>query len=113
MDSKTGFYITQSKHSLERSKYFDDESNNEDAEPSRRRAKREHQVEKPAAVIFTARSGRQWTLEEPLKRKVPTANILRQRNCIGRAAVSIQIIKEAFQLLITREIVLLLMDETN
>ena len=70
MDSKTGFYITQSKHPLEHSKYFDDESNNEDAEPSRRRAKREHQVEKPAAVIFTARSGRQWTSEESAEKSI-------------------------------------------
>ena len=84
-----------------------------DGEPPRRRAKREHQVEKPAAIIFTARSGRQWTSEEPPKRKVSVASILRQRNGIGRATMGIQTVQEAFQLLITQEMVLILVKETN
>ncbi len=84
-----------------------------DEEPPRRRAKREHQMEQSRAKIFTARSGRQWTTEEPPKRKVPVTNILRQRNGIGRPAVGIQTVKEAFQLLITQEMVLLLVKETN
>ena len=40
-----------------------------DEEPPRRRAKRDNQGEKPAATIFTARCGRQWTSEEPSKEK--------------------------------------------
>jgi hypothetical protein len=84
-----------------------------DEEPPKRRAKRKPQV-KPAPIkIFSLKSGRQWTSKEPPKRKVPAANILRQRNGIGRPAADIQTLKEAFQLLITQEMVLLLIKETN
>jgi hypothetical protein len=44
---------------------------------------------------------------------VPVANILRQRNGIGRPATDIQTVKEAFQLIMTQEMVLLLVRETN
>jgi hypothetical protein len=84
-----------------------------DEEPPRRRAKREKQSERSEVKIYTARSGRQWTTEEPPKRKTPLANIFRQRHGIGRAATGIQTVKEAFQLLITQEIILLLVQETN
>ncbi|CAF5197454.1 unnamed protein product, partial [Rotaria magnacalcarata] len=36
-----------------------------DEEPPRRRAKREQQLKQSEIKIFTARSGRQWTTEEP------------------------------------------------
>jgi hypothetical protein len=38
-----------------------------DEEPPRRRAKREKQSERSEVKIYTARSGRQWTTEEPPK----------------------------------------------
>ena len=88
------------------------ESNSDD-EPPRRRAKRQPQVEQSPVQIFTAKSGRQWTSKEPPKRKIPSANILRQQNGVGRPATGIQTIKEAFQVLITQEMVLLLVKETN
>ncbi|CAF3934257.1 unnamed protein product [Rotaria sp. Silwood2] len=63
----------------------------------------------PQVNIFTARSERQWTTEEPAKQKVPSANILRQQNSIERPATSIQTVKDVFQLLMTQEMVLLLL----
>lgn len=47
------------------------------------------------------------------KTKVPLANILRQQHAIGRPATGIQTVKEAFQLLITQEMILLLVRETS
>jgi hypothetical protein len=70
-------------------------------------------VKQTEFTIFTARSGRQWTKKEPPKRKVPLVNILRQRNGIGRPATGIQTVNEAFQLIMTQEMVLLLVRETN
>ena len=90
-----------------------DSGNTSDEEPPKRRAKREQQVKQTEFQIFTARSGRQWTTEEPARRKVPLANILRQRNGIGRIAAGIQTVKEAFQLIMTQEMILLLVRETN
>jgi hypothetical protein len=90
-----------------------DSGNTSDEEPPKRRAKREQQVKQTEFQIFTARSGRQWTTEEPARRKVPLANILRQRNGIGRPAAGIQTVKEAFQLIMTQEMILLLVRETN
>ena len=84
-----------------------------DDEPPRRRAKRQPQVEQSPVQIFTAKSGWQWTSREPPKRKIPSADILRQRNGVGRSAAGIQSVKEAFQVLITQEMVLLLVEETN
>ncbi|CAF3960115.1 unnamed protein product, partial [Rotaria sp. Silwood2] len=66
-------------------------------------------MELPQVNIFTARSERQWTTEEPAKQKVPSANILRQQNSIERPATSIQTVKDVFQLLMTQEMVLLLL----
>ncbi len=84
-----------------------------DEEPPRRRAKRKPQVKPTPVKIFSSKSGRQWTSKEPPKRKVPATNILRQRTGIGRPAADIQTLKEAFRLLITQEMVLLLVKETN
>ncbi|CAF1291691.1 unnamed protein product [Rotaria sordida] len=84
-----------------------------DEEPPRRRAKRKPQVKPTPVKIFSSKSGRQWTSKEPSKKKVPIANILRQRTGVGRPAADIQTLKEAFQLLITQEMVLLLVKETN
>ncbi|CAM4849271.1 unnamed protein product [Rotaria magnacalcarata] len=84
-----------------------------DEEPPRRRAKREQQLKQSEIKIFTARSGRQWTTEEPPKRKILQANILRQQNGIGRAATGVQTIREAFQLLMTQDMVILIVRETN
>ena len=63
--------------------------------------------------IFWTRSGRQWTTEEPPKRKVAQANIIKERAGVGRPAANIQTVKEAFQLLITQDMTLLLVRETN
>ena len=52
-------------------------------------------------------------IRRTFERKVPVANILRQRNGIGRAAVGVQTVKETSQLLITQEMVLLLAKENN
>jgi hypothetical protein len=84
-----------------------------DEEPPRRRAKRKPQVKIAPVQIFSSKSGRQWTSKEAPKRKVPAANILRQRTGIGRPAADIQTLKEAFQLMITQEMVHLLVEETN
>ncbi|CAF1049694.1 unnamed protein product [Rotaria sordida] len=84
-----------------------------DEEPPRRRAKRKPQVKPTPVKICSSKSGRQWTSKEPHKKKVPIANILRQRTGVGRPAADIQTLKEAFQLLITQEMVLLLVKETN
>ncbi|CAM4846679.1 unnamed protein product, partial [Rotaria magnacalcarata] len=77
-----------------------------DEEPPRRRAKREQQLKQSEIKIFTARSGRQWTTEEPPKRKILQANVLRQQNGIGRAATGVQTIREVFQLLMTQDMVI-------
>ncbi|CAF4192844.1 unnamed protein product [Rotaria sp. Silwood2] len=58
--------------------------------------------------IFSTRSGRQWTTEEPPKLKLPQANIIKHRSSVGRPATTIQSVKEAFQLLITEDMILLL-----
>jgi hypothetical protein len=85
-----------------------------DEEPLRHRAKRKPRVKPTPVKIFSSKSGRQWTSKEPPERKVPAANILRQRTgIIGRPAADIQTLKEAFQLLITQQMVLLLVKETN
>ncbi|CAF1421667.1 unnamed protein product [Adineta ricciae] len=91
----------------------DETGSDSDDEPPRRRAKRQPQVEPSPVQIYTAKSGRQWTSKEPPKRKIPSANILRQQNSVGRPAVDVQTVKEAFQVLITKEMVLLLVNETN
>ncbi|CAF3896861.1 unnamed protein product [Rotaria sordida] len=84
-----------------------------DEEPSKRRPKHEPALERPEVRIFSPRSGRQWTTEKPPKRKVAQANITKQRSGVGRPATNIQIVKEAFQLLIMQEMTLLLIRETN
>ncbi|CAF1518617.1 unnamed protein product [Rotaria sordida] len=84
-----------------------------DEESPRRRAKLKSQVKPTPVKIFSSKSCRQWTSKEPPKKKVPIANILRQRTGVGRPAADIQTLKEAFQLLITQEMVLLLIKETN
>ncbi|CAF3420181.1 unnamed protein product [Rotaria sp. Silwood2] len=84
-----------------------------DEEPPRHRAKRKPQVKPIPVKIFSSNSGRQWTSKEPPKKKVPIANILRQRTGVGRPAADIQTLKEAFQLLIIQEMILLLVKETN
>ena len=84
-----------------------------DEEPPRRRAKRKLQVKPTWVKIFSSKSGRQWASREPPKRTVSVANILREQTGIGRPAADIQTLKEAFQLLISKEIVLLLVKETN
>ena len=63
--------------------------------------------------IFWIGSGRQWTTEESPKRKVAQANIIKERAGVGRPAANIQTVKEAFQLLVTRDTTLLLVRETN
>ncbi|CAM4802175.1 unnamed protein product [Rotaria magnacalcarata] len=84
-----------------------------DEEPPKRRRKREPPLERPEVKIFSSKSGRQWTTEEPPKRKVAQANITKQRSGVGRPATNIQTVKEAFQLLITQGMTLLLVRETN
>ncbi|CAF4203712.1 unnamed protein product, partial [Rotaria sordida] len=74
-----------------------------DEESPRRRAKLKSQVKPTPVKIFSSKSCRQWTSKEPPKKKVPIANILRQRTGVGRPAADIQTLKEAFQLLITQE----------
>ena len=87
----------------------EDESSS-DEQPPRRRPRREKQA---TTKVFYTKSGRQWTTSEPPKRKIPQANILRQRRGIGPPAASIQMLKDAFQLLITQEMVLVIVKETN
>ena len=82
-------------------------------EPPKRRFRREEEVQRPECETFIARSGRRWTTEEPAKRKLPLANIIRQRNGIGRQAAHIQTVKEAFQLFMTPDMIYLLVRETN
>ncbi|CAF1078567.1 unnamed protein product [Rotaria sordida] len=82
-------------------------------EPPKRRPKREPLLERPEVKIFSTRSARQWTTEEPPKRKVAQANITKQRSGAGRPATNIQTVKEAFQLLITQGMTLLLVRGIN
>ncbi len=62
---------------------------------------------------FTTQSGHQWITTEPPEYKIPLANILRQRHGIERPAAGIQTVKEAFQLMMTQEIILFLVREIN
>lgn len=84
-----------------------------DEEPPRRRAKCKPQIKRTPVKIFSSKSGRQWISKEPPKRKVPAANILRQRPGVGQPAAVVQTSTEAFQLCITQEMVVLLVKETN
>lgn len=88
------------------------EITSEEGQP-KRRFRREQEVQQPKFKTFIAPSGRRWTTEEPSKRKVPLANIVRQRNGIGRQAADIQTVKEAFQLFMTPHMIYLLVRETN
>ena len=85
----------------------------EDEEPARRRAKYEQQVDQTEAEVFVGRSGRRWTTHEPPKRKLPSANIVRQLNDIARQATTIQTIKEAFQLMMSPTMINIIVTETN
>jgi len=76
-------------------------------------SKIQEQVNMVEVKTFATRSGRQWITIEPPKYKIPSVNILRQRHGIGRSAAGIQTIKEAFQLMITHEMILLIVRETN
>ena len=84
-----------------------------DEESTELRSKTQEEINNLAARTFTARSGRQWTTTEPQKYKVPSANILRQKRGIGRPATGIQTVQEAFDLMITPEMIALLVRETN
>ena len=85
----------------------------EDEEPPRRRARHEQQVEQSEAEVFVGRSERRWTTQEPPKRKLPLANIVRQLNGIARQATTIQTIKETFQLMMTPNMINITVTETN
>ncbi|CAF3535705.1 unnamed protein product [Rotaria socialis] len=47
--------------------------------------------------IFSTRSGRQWTAEEPPKRKLSLASIIKQRIGVERLTTTIETVKDAFQ----------------
>ena len=85
----------------------------EDEEPPRRRARDEQQVDQTEVEVFVGRSERRWTTQEPPKRKLPSANIFPQLNGIARQATTIQTIKEAFQLMITPNMINIIVTETN
>ncbi|CAF1194033.1 unnamed protein product [Didymodactylos carnosus] len=82
----------------------------DDTEPPRRRAKLD---QKPTGEVFLSKSGRRWTTLEPPKRKISQANIVKQRQGVGRRATNIQTLKEAFQLFITQDMVEIIVRETN
>ena len=63
--------------------------------------------------ILLSKSGQRWSTSEPPKRKTPQANILRQKRGVGRPAAAIQEVKQAFQLFITEEMILLIVKQTN
>ena len=63
--------------------------------------------------VFLSKSGRQRSTSEPPKRKIPKANILRQLHGIGPSAARMQTVTDAFQLLFTEEMILLIVTETN
>jgi hypothetical protein len=63
--------------------------------------------------VFVARSGREWTTREPVARKLPQANILRQRHGIGRSVSGLQTIQECFKLLMTEDMTTVIVTETN
>lgn len=63
--------------------------------------------------IFIWRSGRQWTTVEPQKYKIPASNILREKRGIARPVAGIQTAREAFDLMITPEMIALLVREIN
>ncbi|CAF4896057.1 unnamed protein product [Rotaria socialis] len=63
--------------------------------------------------IFSTRSGRQWTAEEPPKRKLSLASIIKQRIGVERLTTTIETVKDAFQCLITKDRILLLETDSN
>ncbi|CAF4635642.1 unnamed protein product, partial [Didymodactylos carnosus] len=81
-----------------------------DQEPPRRRSKLDQRSE---SEVFLSKSGRRWGKSEPPKRKIPQANILRQLHGVGPSAVRMQTVKDAFQLLFTEEMILIVVTETN
>ena len=87
--------------------------NSEDEEPPRRRDRHEQQVDQTEAEGFVGRSGRRWTTQKPPKRKLFSANIFRQLNGTAQQAATIQTIKEAFQLMMTPNMINIIVTETN
>ncbi|CAF0842977.1 unnamed protein product [Didymodactylos carnosus] len=81
-----------------------------DQEPPRRLSKLDQQSE---SEVFLSKSGRRWSTSEPPKRKIPQANILRQLHGVGPSAARMQTVKDAFQLLFTEEMILIIVAETN
>ncbi|CAF1423292.1 unnamed protein product [Adineta ricciae] len=114
MDSKKRSNSNQSKHWSRYSKHFNDESNDEDDDIDND----SEDDEIPSTLQESpdesdAKFGRQWTSKEPSKRKISSANILRQQNGVGRPVAGIQTVKEAFQVLIRQAMVLILVKGTN
>ena len=86
-----------------------DESERDSGEESRSQS----ESEGASSDVLWSKSGQRWSTSEPPKRKTPQANILRQRQGIGRPAAAIQEVKQAFRLFITEEIVLIIVKQTN
>jgi hypothetical protein len=71
------------------------------------------QNHRSVSKVFLSKSGRRWSTSEPAKRKIPPANILREKSCIGRAAVGIQAVSDAFHALFTEDMISIIVGERD
>lgn len=58
-------------------------------------------------------SGQRGTTSEPLEHKMLQADILKEREGVGRCVINVQTTKDLFQLFITQEMVEIIVKETN